>query len=394
MTNSTPDLNEAPSQLVVIGGSHSVIWGGGLFGEGGRSESQNKFEGVDVRHLGSGLAYHLLDKSGEGLGKNGIRVFQNLKSSALGVVAAVMLCFGEADIRTEVVEQAHREAIGIEESSKKVAKRLLKFSELLHDEIDKPIFIWEPPPTADVFFPRYSDKYPYVGHTEERNFATLKFSEALREGKESLMDKAIYPFGILPTLMNRALRSNPEFYVDGCHLNHLGMEHAINAFEATARINGCDFPNFFHSGIINAFPADRKVTDIKIRLMSTTLAGEDSYITPNPSKPYIFSTELQHQPFVLLQMGYSSFVTRIEIFNRRDGHQGRAKHLNVAIGNNPSDLRLIHTQNATWGINHEPLVINLHDVSPFTFIGLYLTDTNYLQLAEVNIYETSFLNSA
>lgn len=380
-------------KLIVIGGSHAVIWGGGLFGESAPVAATDQFHGVDVRHLGSGLAYHLLDADGLHLGKIGLRVFDNLLSTPLDNTAAVMLCFGESDIRTEVIRQARHAGISIETSSKKVAQRLLKFSELLHDKIDKPIFIWAPLPTANSFFPRYSASLPYVGSPQERNFATQVFFDELQHGEKEFKDKPIYSFGIISDLMNQLLLTNPDYYVDGCHLNHKGMQLAIQAFQDVAKAHGYSFPNFFLPKTLALTYTTKRVVDIRIQHMSSILEEAEHSLDSDPTKSFIFSTDHENHPLVLLQLSYAAFVSKIELFNRRDGHYDRAKHLTVAVGNDLENLTVVHQQNGAWGEGGEPLVINPSNEPPFSFIALYLTDANYLQLSDVHVYETNYLHS-
>ncbi len=93
------------SIFLIVGDSHSVIWEGNNVA---CKQNHSLFEGVKVVHLGPALAYNLLNKDQSALGKwgtNVVEIIQRLLASDVQI-NGVMLCFGEIDIRTQVIARA------------------------------------------------------------------------------------------------------------------------------------------------------------------------------------------------------------------------------------------------------------------------------------------------
>lgn len=122
--------------LLVIGDSHSVIWGGKLVNKD--TSSQSNFPLVKVHHLGPRLAFNLLSDDG-GLAKWGVETYSVIQKYP--DISALCLSFGEIDIRTQSVKRAVLEGISLKESANRIADIVFRFIIKLRQEFDFPIFV-------------------------------------------------------------------------------------------------------------------------------------------------------------------------------------------------------------------------------------------------------------
>lgn len=285
--------------LYVFGDSHSLIWGGVFPG----GAPPNKFDRVKVHHLGPALAYNLINDSDD-LGKYGQKILDIL----IGVLDcdAVMLCFGEIDIRTRVILNAHQNSTQIEEETIKIADRLLLAGKLISLKLSKPIFLWGPLPSQPRFANQWNISLPTAGTEFERNYSTQIFNEHLKNSCAN--SDCLYFFSVFDSLVDPFLISKKDFLPDGCHLSYPGLELAIASFNNTIKINNLDLDNFF----IN------KSYSIKnIRKIDYFVAN----IIPYPAPQYsIKKSQTSHSSdhilkidtqYVRYDLGYGSFVKKI-----------------------------------------------------------------------------------
>ena len=132
--------------LLVIGDSHSVIWGGKLVLSD--KDHRSLFPNIAIHHLGASLAYNLIADTDGSIapGKWGIEVLKRVREAE--GVTAVCLCFGEIDIRTRAVKTALEYDIALSEAVQRIAGRLVAFCDLLRRECPHPIFVAAPIPYA------------------------------------------------------------------------------------------------------------------------------------------------------------------------------------------------------------------------------------------------------
>ena len=114
--------------LLVIGDSHSVIWGGKLVLSD--KDHGSLFPNIAIHYLGAPLAYNLIDDTDGAVsaGKWGIEVLNRVRDTA--GVTAVCLCFGEIDVRMRAVKNALENGISLAASVQRIADRMVAFCDL------------------------------------------------------------------------------------------------------------------------------------------------------------------------------------------------------------------------------------------------------------------------
>ena len=377
------------TKLLVFGDSHCAIWEGNL-----HHQSKSRFDGVKAIHLGPALAYNLLDKAGTDLGKWGAQITEYLyKFLEHPYELYVMLSFGEIDIRTQVIQRAIENDSSIEKSVDQIVQRLIKFSEILYDNFRIPVLIWEPVPSAINEFDPINPDFPEVGSLIERCYATKCFSEIckLKSTEMQQLGKAIYSFGINDELMH-LFETKRDYYKDGCHLNLKGLELAISSLDKLCRNSGLEVHKLFNP--FAKISGKNKLVDIssKARInLSSIFNNEPAQLKKLQNRGYCFHTNKDVEPFALLDIGYSSKVKKIVVFNRFDFEFERAKSLIIMIGNDTNKLEIVHSANSPWGMQGESITIQFENsFRSFRYIAFKLLEQEYLHLGEIQIHELSF----
>ncbi len=380
------DLQDDP-RLFVFGDSHSKIWGGETFGA---LRDQPVFPRVKVHQLGGALAYNLMDDTNQSLGKWGTQVFEILESElaqGLANPSFILLCFGEIDVRTQVVYRALLNQTTMDASAEVVAQRLLKFSELLYQKFQIPVLIWEPTPTKRLL---YTPDFPATGTDIERNYATCHLGQLLRSGAAKLQVKyTIFSFGAYDRL-SFALRTHQEYFEDGCHLNFSGLQLAYAELEKLDIKHGL--------GVMSCFQADdsklkslANVVDItdQITFSMTSRYGTDQSLRRSSTNGYCFHTQKEQTPTVLLDLGCAMMVHSIRLRNRLDGHAERAAHLAISIGNDPQKLERVYESDKTWGEDGGVFEL-VFPKQAVRLVSLRLLNEDYFHLGEVTVFARSF----
>lgn len=224
--------------LYVFGDSHSLIFQG----RDTLELTECVFPRVRVRHLGPCLAFHSNGKSYD-------EIAEVLKSA--GDVGAVLLSFGEIDIRTQILKRVDLNHTTPEHETRSVVQVLMATARRLYETFKKPVIIFEPIPTigwwADACAPNAD--FPIYGSEYDRNYATYLFSKYVRDSI-ALLDKKgeeapeIYSFGIYRQIAPRFM-SRYKFFRSDNHLNLRGFGLVLHAFRVMCLANGVDFYKFF-----------------------------------------------------------------------------------------------------------------------------------------------------
>lgn len=228
--------------LLVIGDSHSVIWGGRLVLSD--KDRRSLFPDVAVHYLGAPLAYNLIADTVGAVapGKWGIEVLKRVKEAE--GTTALCLCFGEIDVRTRAVKTALEEGIPLKDSVERIAARLVAFCGFLRREVTHPIFVAAPIPSPhgkawDSYFPSY-------GSEKERNEATRLFARYLSAKSREL--KTFQVISIFDRLVDCTLKTRSEFYADDIHLNTLGLDLVVDEFRRVVRETSLPLADFWDPG--------------------------------------------------------------------------------------------------------------------------------------------------
>lgn len=176
-------------------------------------DSHSRFyEGIDMiewKWIGPALAYNI----NEDISTN------NTKAQILGILeqtdpskTAIILSFGEIDLRVHVIKRTEIENISLEESSIRVAKKYIEMIEYIVGRGYK-VFINGPHAAGTA----YNPEYPYYGSMENRNTAILIFNSYLEKYCDSKQIPFISLFDIV--VDHNTNKTNNEYILDGCHLN-------------------------------------------------------------------------------------------------------------------------------------------------------------------------------
>ena len=393
--NNSDKKQDIPSQrhpsLVVFGDSHSVIWEGNNVL---KRATQPKFSNVEVFHLGPALAFNLISHENDGLGKWGNNIFSIMENKIPTLrPTAIMLCFGEIDIRTQIVRRAADSESSIQFAVREVVGRLNSFAEKLFNFAKVPILLWEPVATSGAKNFSYDLNFPAIGSEIERNYATVMFSKISRElcEKSRVKGISIYSFGIAHQLIN-FYETRSEFFEDGCHLNTSGLSLGIKSLEDICFNNKLPplhtlFEDFIAIG-------DTKNTRNIASLAKVTLSS--SYATPSGLTKsltgFCFHTQKDENPYALIDLGYAALIRELVIFNRFDACQERAATLQIFAGLDVNKLSGIFGNDKAWDEYERPLALEIpKKLGPIRFIYLRLNISEFFHLGEVQIFEDSFL---
>lgn len=377
------------NRLVVFGDSHSVIWSGtDVLGK-----VRSLFPNVHIRHLGPALAYNLLDESGEVPGKWGRKIIETINDFSGWDISYIMLCFGEIDARTQAIYRAVSEDISIAESASLIACRIVKFAEILEAQFRIPILICEPVPSSSDKNFSFNPRFPAVGSEKERNLATYNIALTLRSETQRLQQrkKSIFCFGAYEQL-TRFHETRVEYFDDGCHLNLAGLEVSLQKLRDLDHRFNLNASSFFEVKIDSTTRA--KLTEVS-ELAKLTLSSK--YIEENclqkTERGFCFHTNLDQKPWALIDLGYSMNIDSIELSNRIDSEQSRAKTLAIHAGNDPNELVLVYSFIGQRLLAADPNSARIKfSSSPVRFISFSLSEKNYLHLGWVKIYTKLFYN--
>ena len=274
--------------LLVIGDSHTVIWGGRLVLTD-KNYYRSLFPNIALHYLGAPLAYNLITDTDGSIapGKWGTEVLTRVRDTQ--GVTAVCLCFGEIDVRMRAVKTALESGITLTESVRRMADRLVAFCGLLRKECAHPIFVAAPIPSPhgkawDSLFPSY-------GSEQERNEATRLFERYILAKSRDL--KSFHVISIFDRLVDCTLKTRSEFYADDIHLNTLGLDLLVEEFRRVVREQGLALPDYWDpSGIL----ADPSVRDV--------------------SREVAYKVEATDQTnTVLIDIGYGAFPQTLKLLN-------------------------------------------------------------------------------
>jgi len=382
-------------KILIFGDSHSVIWGKSPFASN-----------IEVFSLGPALAFNLIQEQPDtrskwfdlikikngGLSKSGKQIFKILSKNQSLKDCAVMLCFGEIDIRTQIVKRAIKNHTNIEYEANKISEKLVLFAKTIYENFGLISFIWEPIATMSSGIDNFNGSYPTVGSELERNYATRIVSAGLREKSNKLLELGfpIYSFGICEKLSPNYL-TDAAFYEDGVHLNYIGLDLAVTSFNKLCeKHNLSDFKNFFGYTLLS--DKSKKVDyTAKARVTLSSNYDESPQLKRKANSGYCFHTNCDDPAFAVIDLISSHSLNSLEFWNRFDGELERAKKLQVLVGNDLNKMNLVFDCNEVWGFNGDPIIVNFPiDAEPCRFILLKLKEKNYFHLGEIKIHINSF----
>lgn len=125
----------------------------------------------------------------------------------------------------------------------------------------------------------------------------------------------------------------------------------------------------------------------KVSFSSTShWSNDDDYneiLTGEHNRNFSFHTNLEHNPWVELDLGATYVLHDIVVFNRKDGYKERAYNLQVAISNDKLNYEIIHKGFIPF---KEKIEFNLDNLKTARYIKLSIDDYNYFHLSKIEIF--------
>jgi len=379
-------------KILVAGDSHSIILGNNVVSTDPSKVS--RFPGVEVLHLGPALAYTLPLPSSLNAGP---RLIEHIAARP-DEYDSLMLCFGEIDARAHLVKQAVLHGLSLRAAVDQLVDHYFRFIDELVQRFGLAVFVWGPVGTMPDHIDFYNPDYPTVGTEQERNQATVLLHRALAARCET--HAHAHYVSIAPQLVGPDLRTAAVYYEDGVHLNRKGLSLAL--VEIRRRLAELGFGHIAERFPEQVFCADEaSLRDVSARASIVHLSSTQDPlmqagmpITNPRNLPFIFHTELEDRPRVVIDLGCVQMVKHIEIHNRRDGFQDRAASLSVGLSTNrysfANAYRSVHRQ--VFGADGKPLVLSFDTPGHFRYLQLELEERNHFHLAQIKVWAMSFLN--
>ena len=106
-------------------------------------------------------------------------------------------------------------------------------------------------------------------------------------------------------------------------------------------------------------------------------------VTAEHNRDFSFHTNLEHNPWVKLDLGISFVLHNIVVHNRKTRCQDRAYTLQVAISNDDENYEIIHKGFAPF---KEKIEFNLDNLKTARFVKLSIEGFNYFHLSKIEIF--------
>lgn len=378
--------------ILVAGDSHCVILGNNVLGRDPTKVSQ--LPGVEVAHLGPALAYTLPMRSSLDAGAKLLAYVQAQPDR----YDAVMLSFGEIDARAHVVKQAAWRNLRLSQVVDELVDHYARYVTQLIEATGLPVFLWGPVGSMPDAIDFYNPEYPVVGRERERNQATRLISRGLTARVASIPGAHHIP--ICEQLIDEDLCTRSEYYEDGVHLNRKGMHLAFKQIRSSLLGWGFDelaarFPEQVH---VQDELVLRDVGKEAFIIEASSLHDPQDRLPMGLSAadraPFLFHTQVEDRPRVVVDLGCAQMVQGIDVYNRRDGFQDRARSLKVSASANRYRFEPLynHAGRPPWGQDGAPLAIRLERAAQIRYIQLELQEPNALHLAEIKVWASSFLH--
>ena len=135
-----------------------------------------------------------------------------------------------------------------------------------------------------------------------------------------------------------------------------------------------------------------KKSKITFSSMSQWSTDEDykEIVTAEHNRDFSFHTDLEHNPWIELDLGAIYVLHNIVVFNRKNACQDRAYTLKIAISNDKVNYELIHKGFIPF---EEKVEFNLGSLKTARYVKLSLDDFNYFHLSKIEIFIDESKNS-
>jgi hypothetical protein len=256
-----------------------------------------------------------------------------------------------------------------------------------------PTFILCPNPDSPDFS-GINPSVPTVGSERERNYLSHqlgKYIEMLTNDKSN-----IFSINLFPKLTDPTLKIKKNLYIDSFHLNATGTEYFAEEFNKIVSNAKLNLPLNYWAVDQLAYvnnPIKKDITKrCKLMHISSKFQTEANLFATQPSQEFIFHTDKQNNPFIIIDCGYVSLLDKIILENIID-FENRLKNLYVAISKDLNNYETIFEMAEPFGLNGELIEIDLNKYfGKILYIKIGLNSDNYFHLKSLKIIENSYLN--
>jgi len=352
-------LSKLDKKLILsIGDSHSRLF--------------SNLEGVRVCHIGAVTAFNLVKENSSTKGREKLYEILDIHSPS---EVAILLSFGEIDIRANVIKAAIKDRISVKRSAIRTAS---KFSTAISEIVSRGFYVLVQGVHASGS--TYDNKsFPAVGSVEDRNYAVKNFNEYIRN---FCISQSI-PYASLDSLViDGSLKTKNEYMRDGCHLNHNPEIQAILIYQF---LTSFDLGRYSYA---HRKDADEK-TDVsrnKPFILTSSYDGQ-SYGIVSRKEPFFFHTDLGSNQGILIDLQAKFIIDSIRIVNRVDRCHDRANSLCVSLFDMNDEIHRIDIpDNHLFLTSGGSILVKMPEFLNASRVAVLSKAHTYLHLAEINIY--------
>ena len=290
-------------RIVHIGDSHSRVFEG--------------ISGIITAHIGPATAYNISNnKSSNSTQQKIDNILKNLNKEE----DALLLSFGEIDIRANIIKSALKTGQSIMAATELTAKKYFnKINEL--ESNSWKVLVHLPHASGTPSNP----DWPAIGTEEERNTAILAFNSLIA----SLCSRQNIPFASMAeeAINPITLKTNYEIMTDGCHLNADNSNQTKLAekllLNSAIKYGSKNHPHNEYGEIEVAHKKTFKITSRHHKDPLNKHVLQQS--------PYFFHTDNNSLEGIEIDLEAFYHIKRIALYNRTDGYPGEAPLIRVGI---------------------------------------------------------------
>lgn len=346
------------STILSIGDSHSRLF--------------SNLDGVKVCHIGPVTAFNLVKENSSTKGRE--KLFNILDDHSSSEVA-ILLSFGEIDIRAHVIKAAIKDRISVRESAIRTAS---KYSTVISEILSRgfSVLVQGVHASGSTYD---NQSFPAVGRVEDRNYAVKQFNEYIR----NFCISSSIPYASLdPLVVDGNLKTKNEYMCDGCHLNFNPEIQAILIYQFLASLD-LSRSNYDHLKI------SREIFDVsrnKPFILTSSYHGQSQGIVSR-GDPYFFHTDLGFNQGILIDLQAKFMLDSIRIVNRVDCCQDRAKSLCVVLFDMNNEIyRVDVIDNPVFLTSGGAMQIKVPENLMPSRVAIFSKANTYLHLADLNVY--------
>lgn len=346
------------SKIISIGDSHSRLFA--------------NLQSVITYPIGPVTAFNLVKENSSTNGREKLFYILDAYSSTEN---AILLSFGEIDIRAHVIKACIKNRISVRESAIRIA---IKYSTVISQIVGRGFSVLVQGVHASGSF--YNNQsFPTVGRVEDRNYAIKQFNGYLRNFCISLS----IPYASLDSLVIDAnLKTKNEYMRDGCHIDASPEILAILIYQFLASPS-LSRNNYDHLKV------PHEIFDVargKPYILTSSYHWKCEGIVSRRD-PYFFHTDLGLNQGILIDLQAKFLIDSIRIVNRVGSCQDRAKLISVILFDlNDEIFRVDVNDNKLFLSSGGAIQIKISNNISASRVKILSRASIYLHLSEINVF--------